>query len=135
VPYVREDFFMGEDFVDLEDAQRRAVEWCNIDAGQRVHGTTRMQPVEVFDVEEKERLLHCPDEPYEVPLWAQLKVGADHHITMDYALYSLPTEYIGEKVTARADHKLVKDLSSGKEGEDPPQAEERRSLHRPTRLS
>ena len=108
VPYVREDFYRGEIFVDLEDAQRRAVYWCNVDAGERIHGTTRLHPIEVFEAEEKEHLLSCPEEPYDVPLWLDVKVARDHHITVDYALYSLPTDYINKEVTARADRKLVK---------------------------
>jgi transposase len=113
VPYVREDFFKGEDFADMDDAQRRAVQWCKVDAGERTHGTTRLHPIEVFQTEETQRLLPCPDEPYDVPLWLDVKVGTDHHITVDYALYSLPTDYIGEKVTARADCKLVKIYHKG----------------------
>jgi transposase len=52
VPYVRGNFFAGEDFVDLADAQRRAVEWCQTTAGMRVHGTTQLHPAEVFAIEE-----------------------------------------------------------------------------------
>lgn len=114
VPYVREDFFDGEDFVDLDDAQRRAVQWCKVDAGERIHGTTHMRPIDVFEAEARERLLPCPDEPYDVPLWVKVTVATDHHITVDYALYSLPTDYIGEKVDARADRKLVKIYHRGK---------------------
>ena len=61
VPYVRRNFFAGEDFVDIADAQRRAVEWCQTTAGQRVHGTTQLHPAEVFAVEEAPRLGPVPD--------------------------------------------------------------------------
>ncbi len=35
VPFVRQSFFAGEDFVDLADAQRRADVWCRGRAGMR----------------------------------------------------------------------------------------------------
>lgn len=41
--YVRRNFFAGEDFIDLAEAQRRAVQWCHTTAGMRVHGTTQLQ--------------------------------------------------------------------------------------------
>ena len=46
VPHARRDFFAGEDFIDLADAQRRAVQWCRTTAGMRVHGTTQLHPAE-----------------------------------------------------------------------------------------
>lgn len=39
VPFVRGSFFAGETFLDLADAQRRAVIWCQGRAGMRIHGT------------------------------------------------------------------------------------------------
>ena len=41
VTYVRGNFFAGEEFRDLADAQRRAERWCVEVAGRRVHGTTQ----------------------------------------------------------------------------------------------
>ncbi len=60
MPFVCNSFFAGEDFIDLADAQRRAVEWCRVRAGQRVHGTHACLPVQLFELEEKPRLLPAP---------------------------------------------------------------------------
>lgn len=40
VPYVRGNFWAGEQFSDLADAQAGAVTWCADRAGMRIHGTT-----------------------------------------------------------------------------------------------
>lgn len=48
VQYVRGNFFAGEDFTDLADAQARAQAWCAHKAGQRIHGTTCQQPAVVL---------------------------------------------------------------------------------------
>jgi hypothetical protein len=42
------NFFAGEQFVDLTDAQARAQVWCTTTAGLRMHGTLQARPAEVF---------------------------------------------------------------------------------------
>ena len=57
VQYVRGNFFAGESFADLADAQRRVEVWCRTTAGLRVHGTTAQRPAEHFAAEEQSLLL------------------------------------------------------------------------------
>jgi Integrase core domain len=108
VPFVRNSFFAGETFIDLADAQRRAVEWCAGRAGLRVHGTHACRPVELFDLEEKPRLLPAPASRYDLPVYATAKVHRDHHIEIARALYSIPGNLIGGRVEVRADRELVR---------------------------
>jgi transposase len=108
VPYVRGSLFAGERFVDRDDAQRRAEEWCRTTAGTRVHGTTQCRPAELFALEEAPHLLPAPTAPYDLPLYARPKVHRDHHIEVGKALYSIPGNLIGLYVDARADRLLVK---------------------------
>lgn len=108
VSYVREDWFEGEDFADLEDTRRHAVEWSLTVAGVRTHGTTRRLPLRVFETEEQPHLKPAPTEPFDVPRYAEPKVHPDHHIQFQKALYSVPTRYIGERVRVRGDRKLVR---------------------------
>ncbi len=114
VPYVRESFFRGEDFLGLVDAQRRAERWCVTDAGLRIHGTTQRRPAEVFTAEELPRLAPPPEVAYDLPLWCEPKVHRDHHIEVQRALYSVPGDLIGRRVKARADAQLVKVFYQGK---------------------
>ena len=58
--FVRGNFFAGEVFTDLEDAQARAVAWCSERAGMRLHGTTAARPLEFFEAEEAPVLLPVP---------------------------------------------------------------------------
>ena len=44
VQYVRGNFFAGEDFAGLADAQARAEAWCRDTAGMRIHGTIAGAP-------------------------------------------------------------------------------------------
>jgi len=109
VPYVRESWFDGETFTDLDDARRSAEHWCRDIAGVRIHGTTHQVPREVFETTEKAAMLPAPSEMFDVPLWVDTaKVHPDHHIQVACALYSVPTLYLHKKVRARADKTTVK---------------------------
>lgn len=112
--FVRESFFRGEEFADLAEAQARAEAWCLGRAGLRVHGTTHRRPLEVFEAEERPHLLPAPEAPYDLPLYLSCKVHRDHHIQVDYALYSVPGALIGEEVQVRADRSLVRISHRGK---------------------
>jgi transposase len=80
VQYVRGNFFAGEEFVDLADAQARAETWCAHKAGLRIHGTTCAQPAVVFAECEAALLLAAPTQCYRVPIYAQVKVHRDYHL-------------------------------------------------------
>ena len=108
MPYVRDNFFAGENFICLNDCQERAVDWCTNIAGTRIHGTTQKIPVEVFEAVEKTALQPAPAARYDIPYWASCKVHPDHHIRFLNSLYSLPTKYISKTVDVRGDSALVK---------------------------
>ena len=113
VQYVRGNFFAGESFVDLADAQRRVEVWCRTTAGLRVHGTTAQRPAEHFAADEQSLLLPPLETPYDVPVFASPKVAPDRHVEIGRALYSVPGELIGQRVQARADSRLVKIYARG----------------------
>jgi len=105
---VREDCFAGERLRSIEDARSHARVWCLSEYGMRRHTRTQRLPLEHFEAEEKSRLRPAPTEPYDPPLWCEPKVGRDHLAVVAKALYSLPTNFIGKKLDARADRQLVR---------------------------
>jgi len=107
VQYVRGNFFAGEHFAGLADAQARAEAWCRDPAGMRIHGTIQARPAEVFAEHEAGALLPL-SLPYDVPVFGRVKVHRDFHIEIGRALYSAPQEYLGAHLDARADSALVK---------------------------
>jgi hypothetical protein len=110
VPYVRERLFKGGSFIDLADLRVQASHWCLEVAGQRIHGTTRQLPLQVFRDQEQAKLLSLDPKPYDVPAWARLRVHLDHHIEFRYALYSVPDALCppGSTVEVSADSQLVR---------------------------
>ena len=107
VQYVRGNFFAGEHFTGLADAQARAEAWCRDVAGTRIHGTIQARPAEVFAEQEAGALLPL-SLPYDVPVFTSVKVHRDFHVEVGRALYSAPKEYLGCHLDARADSALVK---------------------------
>ena len=91
VQYVRGNFWAGERFDSLTQAQEAAVRWCSSTAGMRIHGTTCARPLEVFDDAELPKLLAVPAE-YDVPIFKDVKVHRDFHAEIGRALYSLPQQ-------------------------------------------
>jgi hypothetical protein len=112
VQFVRGNFWAGESFTDLADAQRRVAAWCSGRAGMRVHGTTQARPVEVFTQVERGCLLPVPP-AYDVPVFTAVKVHRDYHVEVAKALYSVPEHLIGQRLDARADSELVKLYRAG----------------------
>jgi transposase len=108
VPYVRGNFFAGEDFKDLPDVRRRALRWCAETAGMRIHGTTRCRPAEVFRTEEQPLLMSLPALAFDIPRWSNPKLHRDFHVEVDKALYSAPHRLAGQRLRARRDATTVK---------------------------
>lgn len=108
VHYVQQNFFAGEQFRSLDEAREAALRWCRDEAGTRIHGTTHAKPLEVFERDEKQALLPAPTEPYDQPRWLDVKVGRDHVVTADYALYSVPQGLAGKAARVRLDRSTAR---------------------------
>ena len=113
---MRGRFFKSGEFTGLLDMRSEARRWCLEVAGQRVHGTTRKQPLVVFRDEERHALGEWDAEPYEMTDWRTAKVHPDHHIACQYALYSVPSATCppGQKVEVRLGSKLVRIYHRGR---------------------
>ena len=131
VPYVRENFFRGEDFVDLTDAQRRVETWCASTAGLRVHGTHAQRPAELFAVAEAGRLLPGPGRPLRRADLRHPEGGPRPPCR------GRPRALLGARRADRAAGGRARGLGPGEDlqpraaGQDPPAQAARRALHRP----
>jgi transposase len=113
VQYLRESFFRGETWLGRDHVQREAVRWCREVAGQRIHGTTRMRPMQVFHAVERAKLAPLERPRFDPPVWSECKVHPDHHLQFQKALYSVPTRHVGKRVWVRGDSKLVRIYVAG----------------------
>jgi transposase len=104
---VRDDCFAGERLQNLEMARAHALHWCQHEYGMRRHSTTQRLPREHFEAVERAHLLPAPTARYDLPLWCEPKVARDQHAQVARALYSLPTDWVGKRLVARADSAKV----------------------------
>ncbi|UOG22164.1 hypothetical protein MTX80_03505 [Gordonia amicalis] len=104
---MQNNFWAGERFSSLPDAQAAAVAWCQSTAGLRIHGTTAAAPAVLFDTDERAHLLPIPAD-YDVPIFKTVKVHRDFHASVGKALYSLPETWIGSTLDVRLDSEAVK---------------------------
>lgn len=108
VQYVRENFFRGEDFLNLAHVQRAARKWCVETAGMRDHGTTRRQPFVEFEAFEKAALEAANEKRFDTPQWGEPKVHIDCHVQFLKATYSVPFQYRGMQTVVNGDSQLVR---------------------------
>jgi len=97
VKYVKKNFLPGRSFIDINEANEKALFWC-MEKGLRIHGTTKWNPIEIFDKVEKDMLLQLPKEPYQSCWWKQCKLHPDCHIVFEGSYYSAPYTLIGKKL-------------------------------------
>jgi hypothetical protein len=101
VKYVKGNFLPTRTFRDLTDLNDQARRWVLEEAGARIHGTTRQQPLERFLVE-KPLMRKLPEVTPDLGDWHRLKLHRDCHVKLDYVLYSAPFTLIGQTLWVRA---------------------------------
>jgi len=113
IRFVKGNFFKGRKFASGKDLDCQLKAWNSI-ANQRVHGTTRKVPLEVFTEEEKSILSPLPPVRFAISKISTRKVYHDCHIYVDYNYYSVPYEYVGKIVDVEITDSLVKVFYGGK---------------------
>jgi transposase len=108
VNYGQENALKGRRFDSLSQENLFLSEWESHVADKRIHGTTKRQVGKVFNEVEKPRLLPLPASLFPIFQEAQRTVHRDGHIELAAAYYSVPPEYVGRKVWARWEARLVR---------------------------
>lgn len=99
VRYVKENFFPGRSFVDLEDLNRQAIAWCK-SVDSRPHGTTCKIPLQKLAQEE---LFSLPSQEIQDRYrWEMRTVTRDGLVSFDGIRYGVPWQYSGKEVQVRA---------------------------------
>ena len=114
IKYVKSNFFSGRKFSGEKNLKERLFKWYTR-ANHRIHGTTRKVPREVFEKEEKVKLILLPKEEFKLVKVGSRKVYHDCHIYVDYNYYSVPFSYVGKKVEIELAKNLLKVFYQGKE--------------------
>jgi len=107
VKYVKGNFFVGRGEADADETRNELQRWVDEIANQRIHGTTRRRPRELFDTEESAALRPLPAHRYELVVWHKARVHQDSHVGFDRRLYSVPWRLIKQEVWLRASPKTI----------------------------
>ena len=87
--YIREDFFLGASFRNLDDLNAQLRHWLDTVANPRVHATTQRVVNEAF-AEEKPTLKPLPLAPYRAVLKLERRVSHEGMVSVGGNLYSVP---------------------------------------------
>jgi len=87
--YIREDFFLGRSFRNLEDLNTQFREWLDQVANVRVHATTKRVVAEHF-AEECPKLQPLPAGPFQAVLRLERRISRDGMVSVGGNLYSVP---------------------------------------------
>jgi hypothetical protein len=87
--YIREDFFLGASFRNLDDLNVQLRHWLDTVANHRVHATTQRVVNEAF-AEEKPALKPLPLAPYRTVLNLERRLSHEGMVSVSGNLYSVP---------------------------------------------
>jgi transposase len=101
VKYIKNNFLAGLEITDFNALKPAAHQWVTTIANERIHGTTRKKPAELFE-EEKNAMSHLPLHPFDTAKPHPVRVNNRFRIVVDTNRYSVPAEYAGSIVTLKA---------------------------------
>jgi transposase len=95
--YIRQDFFLGRTFYDMEDLNAQLDDWRHTIGNARVHGTTRRVVSEAF-AEEQPLLKPLPTHAFNQVLDLERRVTRDGMVSIGGNDYSVPDTTRSRKV-------------------------------------
>jgi transposase len=87
--YIRQDFFLGRRFRNLDDLNAQLADWLASVANVRVHGTTQRIVAEAFAGEQPE-LQALPEHGFDAVLKLERRVSHDGFVAIGGNFYSVP---------------------------------------------
>ncbi len=108
VHYLKRNFLAGREGTErIDELNQKLRTWMLATAGERLHGTTREQPMARFQDTERAALLALPAVPYDPATWARLRLYRDCHLTFEQAYYSAPFRLVGQELWVRGGARTV----------------------------
>src|SRR5450759_782834 len=108
VRYVRDGFFAGRQFADIDDLNAQADDWCcGAAADRRCPDQDAITVREAFAAEAP-HLLKLPDNPYPVVEQLAVSVGKTPYVRFDKNDYSVPHSHVRRSLTVLADPDRVR---------------------------
>jgi len=107
VHYVKRNFLAGREREALDTGNTALRTWTRDVAGQRLHGTTKQQPLTTFRTVEQAALAPLPTRAYDLAVWQQATLHRDCHVVFAGSYYSAPCRLVGQRLWLRAGARTV----------------------------
>lgn len=107
VHYVQRNFMAGQEFADIQSANRHLQNWVREVAGVRDHGTTHQAPLSLFQEIEQAVMQELPREPFSLCEIRTAKVHPDCHVVVSGSYYSAPYTYVGQKLDVYVRERVI----------------------------
>lgn len=99
IRYIRDSFFAGREWKDLDDLNAQAMDWCNGQASDRPCPEDKALSVQATFEREQPKLLSLPANPYPVDEREEVKISKTPYARFDLNDYSLPYRYVRRVIT------------------------------------
>jgi len=111
IRYIRESFFAGRPWSDLDDLNAQAATWCSgFSAKRRCPEDPSITVGEAFE-QERAQLIALPDNPYPTDERLEVSVGKTPYIRFDLNDYSVPHTQVRRTLTVSASLTQVRVLA------------------------
>lgn len=102
IRYIRDNFFAGRQWQDLDDLNQQALSWCDGTAAERrCPQNTDMTVAEAF-TQEQSALLTLPENPFNTEECCQVTARKTPYVRFDLNDYSVPHTHVQKSLTIRA---------------------------------
>jgi transposase len=115
IKYIQNNFFAGRKFDNYNSLVSELRTWLNDYCNQRIHGTTKEKPRDLFNAKEAAALKPLPVQDFNMGSLYCRKVHSDCHITLEHNYYSVPYECVDQIVEIEISNNLVKIYSNNKQ--------------------
>lgn len=110
IRYARDSFFAARKFVDLDDLNGQAAQWCAGQASDRPCPEDKSLTVGEAFKQEQPRLLALPDCPFVTDERVEVRVGKTPYARYDRNDYSVPHDRVRRTLVVRASERRVRIL-------------------------
>lgn len=110
IRYARQSFFAARRFVDLDDLNRQAAEWCEGLASDRPCPEDKTMTVREAFADEQPRLLSLPERPFVTDDRVEVRVGKTPYVRYDRNDYSVPHDRVRRTLVVLAGEKHLRIL-------------------------
>ncbi len=114
IRYIRDAFFAGRSFRDLEDLNAQAQAWCEIEAADRPCPEDRSRRVRELFEQERPYLLALPENPFPCEERTEVSVRKSPYVRFDWNDYSIPHEHVSRTLLVLATLGTVRILEGTK---------------------